>query len=613
MRAALAVVLLLCPAGSALAQRPLPTRLLVARHLERAATRKQQGNLTRYAHELLAALAADPGRYEPWLRLVDFWPEQREVLVRECYLRQPEHPLVKLAAKGRLGLLPERRKWGRATKLALFYPARSLRDLTRDRRPSLDVGATLDPRLLIVHATDDAGHLVPTDLSWRGEGGLEQDGEGRWVARHPSRSAALIAQDRKTGLTAKLTLRLVGPTARIDAAISRTAGVPKLYAGQMLHLRARSFDALGQRVWSQRLLWTARTPAGQPLPRALERSYSLMHLEVAHEPHVNSVIGRDPQPHVGPIALTVVDPTSGARAQLSVEAVAERQAPPKREIPGWSWEADLASAQAKSRATGKPVLLYYYAQWCPLCTRLERTTLRDAEVTALAQQFVTVRLDSDRHIRDVMKHRVRDLPSLMFYAPDRSWLGHVEPRDRFAPPRLMAAMRKALGDAPRVIARGQRLEAALGEAPESIEAMDRLIDHMLRVRKWEDAYPLALESFRQASATGRKDADWRLSQMLHLDLKLRNFQRAGQAIEAFLQQYPDSPYRERVEYYRGLQRFYGKGDLDGAANAWVEQLERYPTGKWNAQGRRMLKRAQDLQRDRERLGKDFPQDWNAGK
>ena len=67
--------------------------------------------------------------------------------------------------------------------------------------------------------------------------------------------------------------------------------------------------------------------------------------------------------------------------------------------PDWNtgaiaWRPTEAGLE-EARATGKPTMMVIHAEWCGPCHEYARV-FHDAEVTALAQHFVMILVDSDR-------------------------------------------------------------------------------------------------------------------------------------------------------------------------------------------------------------------------
>ena len=241
---------------------------------------------------------------------------------------------------------------------------------------------------------------------------------------------------------------------------------------------------------------------------------------------------------------------------------------------------------------------------------MERVTLSHSRVKELSQEFVPVLLNSDTeaNARQVMIHLVKDLPTVIFFSPSGHRLFELPYHARFDPRRTAHYMQRALETAKQTGAEEQRLRKAAREAPGSLEASDALERFYRKGFRFDDALSQARQGYDLSLSTGKGDDDQRMSEMLFYELKLRRFAQAGRTIEAFKQRYPKSKHLERVEYYRGLQTFYGKDDLDGAEKIWQEQLDRWPTGGWSKRGKNMLRRSRILQRDREKLGEAFPRD-----
>jgi thiol:disulfide interchange protein len=71
------------------------------------------------------------------------------------------------------------------------------------------------------------------------------------------------------------------------------------------------------------------------------------------------------------------------------------------------WYANLAAGLAEAERTGKPVLVDLWATWCKSCLTMDKTTLRDPEVTSALAGYVKVKFQAEDPesppAKDVMK------------------------------------------------------------------------------------------------------------------------------------------------------------------------------------------------------------------
>jgi thioredoxin-related protein len=79
------------------------------------------------------------------------------------------------------------------------------------------------------------------------------------------------------------------------------------------------------------------------------------------------------------------------------------------DLPWKSWNAGMAEA----RASGRPVLVNVYTDWCTWCRRMDRDVYSRADVREyLAKKFVTIKLDAESTERATFEDRPTTLSAI---------------------------------------------------------------------------------------------------------------------------------------------------------------------------------------------------------
>ncbi|MBY4833167.1 thioredoxin family protein [Burkholderia dolosa] len=89
--------------------------------------------------------------------------------------------------------------------------------------------------------------------------------------------------------------------------------------------------------------------------------------------------------------------------------------------PGIAWQqGDVDAAFALAKRTGKPLLLYWGAVWCPSCNQVKSTIFSQQAFKARSALFVPVYLDGDTDSAQKLGERfnVRGYPTMILFRPD---------------------------------------------------------------------------------------------------------------------------------------------------------------------------------------------------
>jgi len=133
--------------------------------------------------------------------------------------------------------------------------------------------------------------------------------------------------------------------------------------------------------------------------------------------------------HALPIALLVALPLVAACTRKADEPPVPKAAPPAAvasapddqhdEAIAWR-RGNVDAAFAEARAAGKPVFLYWGADWCPPCNQMKATLFNQREFIERTQSFVPVYIDGDTPAAQQLGTRfsVSGYPTMVLFKSD---------------------------------------------------------------------------------------------------------------------------------------------------------------------------------------------------
>jgi thiol:disulfide interchange protein len=119
-------------------------------------------------------------------------------------------------------------------------------------------------------------------------------------------------------------------------------------------------------------------------------------------------------------------------AVMAVVGVSRWMAP-KEIVP---WRTDFNAARDEAKASGKPVLAYFTADWCGPCHTMKGTTWADAKVEEALRGYVPVKVDVDVNTPVAMQYDAQAIPMFAVLDGDgkvvRSAAGYMNPTEFLA-------------------------------------------------------------------------------------------------------------------------------------------------------------------------------------
>lgn len=78
------------------------------------------------------------------------------------------------------------------------------------------------------------------------------------------------------------------------------------------------------------------------------------------------------------------------------------------------WVEDYNTGVALAAQSGKPIMLYFTADWCPPCKELQKNVFSREDVVLASRQLINIYLDVDKDRATMEAYKVRSIPIIFF-------------------------------------------------------------------------------------------------------------------------------------------------------------------------------------------------------
>ena len=202
------------------------------------------------------------------------------------------------------------------------------------------------------------------------------------------------------------------------------------------------------------------------------------------------------------------------------------------------WYSSLEDAGADARATSRPMLLDFWADWCVACKVMEKEVYNDEQFVDAAQPFLTVRIDYDKKTAIARKYNVAALPTIVF---TDSYGNEIFRYAGFIDVKTFTALLRALPHDVSVINGLSRVLAQDRNNFAALDAMGRNLREAGLFRASNEYYGRAIQRSEAKGDPARREAILAAMGANYLDVK--EGKKAVELFEKCLKEFPGSARR----------------------------------------------------------------------
>ncbi|HSR70696.1 MAG TPA: thioredoxin family protein [Acidobacteriota bacterium] len=229
------------------------------------------------------------------------------------------------------------------------------------------------------------------------------------------------------------------------------------------------------------------------------------------------------------------------------------------------WVRHYGTGLEQAKELGRPVIIEFWADWCPPCRQMEREVWPDDKVVELSKKFVLISVDTDRDNGTARRFQVNVLPTIVFADP---WGNAINRHEGYLHANSLISMMEAF---PEDFSQISEWLAILDKDGKDLQALTRIGQYYrdLGVVDLSNRYLERAVKSKQADSKPELKENLRIWIGLN-HLKMAENKKARKSFERCLKEFPDGSQCDKA-MLGVVTALLQEGKLD-QAQEWYQQL-----------------------------------------
>lgn len=247
-----------------------------------------------------------------------------------------------------------------------------------------------------------------------------------------------------------------------------------------------------------------------------------------------------------------------------------------------NWETNVERGSASPLTTNKPMLIEFWAHWCPPCLVMDAEVYTNSSVIEAMTKVLPVRIDVDRQPQVARRYELAGMPMLVFADSYGNELF------RFTGTLTVPTMLQLMNELPGDVTTINRLSRVLAKDKDNFDALTALGRELRASGFWRSSNTYLARAIRVRALPDQPETrSGLLIAMGHNHLELKEFGDAAKVFERYLKEFAGAP--AEPEAMLGLARaLLYQNKRDEGKRALERLISKYRSGPTHDEAVRLL-------------------------